>query len=213
MLTKFLWLLLTSTFFVFISTLKYNSAPISFMLISGGVVFLLLSIMIFPDIIRDIRKYLNPFSGQIETFKDVNAFLVNYKYFTFYNGDMHGDIYDIKEEFYPDGQLKSRIKSLVHPKYYYIVTVNLMWYSNFDLSSPFLVPKGIYWSNDKNDDLRFFLKERYIPLRVFIWNHRDAINAELSRQKKESEHANVKAENIAEYKKQEQDIKKACRRG
>ncbi len=209
MLAKFLGLLLTSAYIAFILTLKHNSASMSLALISGGVVILLLSIMIFPDIIKDIRKYFNSFSGQIETFKDVNAFLVNYKYFTFRNDDIHGDKYDIKEEFYPDGQLKSRMKSLVHPKYYYIVTVNLMWYSNFDLSSPFLVPKGIYWSNDKNDDLRFFLKERNIPLRVFIWNHKDAINAELLRQKKESERANIKAENIAEYKKQEQDIKKA----
>lgn len=139
---------------------------------------LALTIIIVPKIIRFINKRRYPFTGKIEIFRDVNAFIA------------HIDSLDFQEE--KDGKLYK----------YNILNVNSSEKmpnskGNYDIVDVF---KGIYKSEVGNN---YWFNIRYrinTPIRAFIWKHKDIINQQLSIQEKAKEKKLKEKEELSKSK-------------
>jgi hypothetical protein len=130
-----------------------------------------------PKIYRYINKKKHPFSGKIETFKDVNDFIVNYNLFHFTD----------KDENYN----------------YYIVTKTYTIWNTKTIT----IPKGIY-KTEKYDNYWYSIHNRINePIRAFIWNHKDAINAQLDVEKITEEKDRKEKERILNLNELDKNIK------
>ena len=118
----------------------------------------ILSWIFIPKIYRYVNKKRHPFSGKIETFKDVNDFIANYDLFYFADKDENGVDYN-----YHIVMVKHQAR-----EFDIIMTTNLV-----------TVPQGIYKS-EMHDNYWYWIGNRIDePIRAFVWKHKDAINAQL----------------------------------
>ena len=117
----------------------------------------ILSWVFIPKIYRYINKKRHPFSGKIETFKDVNDFIINCDFLRF-NDIEKG----VRYNYYIVGVKRDeKISDAIDG--YRIITVC----------------KGIY-RTEAHDSYWFFMRHRIDePVRAFIWKHKGAINAQL----------------------------------
>ncbi|MHB1546134.1 MAG: hypothetical protein ACYCSB_01210 [bacterium] len=98
------------------------------------ILFSVFAILVMPKLIWHIRKKRHTFSGKIESYKDVNDFLLNYKYFIFCERE----------------------------DYYSVVTKTFSWTHN-DYSYSYrrcVFYPGIYISDDNSDDWRYMLVDK-----------------------------------------------------
>jgi hypothetical protein len=151
------------------------------------IVIIIFSWIFVPKIYRYINKKRHPFSGKIETFKDVNDFIANYDLFYFADKDNDGVDYN-----------------------YHIVTKR--YNSNIFIiilsTRTITIPKGIYKS-EKYDNYWFAIHNRINePIRAFVWKHKDAINAALDVEKIIKEKDRKEKEKNLKLKELDKNIKK-----
>ena len=147
-----------------------------------------LSIEYIPKIYRHINKKRNSFSGKIETFKDVNDFIINEDIISFQDKDNDGNIY----------------------KY---VIVNTKTYTKiYDVSDRYGykiidIITGVY-KTYIGDNYWFNMHNRInIPTRAFVWQHKDVINEQLEKERELKEKDRKEKEKILKLKQLDKNIK------
>ncbi len=155
---------------------------------------IILFLIYIPKIYYYINKKRHPFSGKIETFKDVNDFIANYDFFHF--SDKDDDNNEEEYDFYiVNAKRDEKVPDSDYVSGYKIVNV----YS------------GVY-KTYKNDSYWFFLRNKDLDMsnniRAFIWRHKDAINAQLEIERIEEEKDRKEKEKILQLKELDKNIKK-----
>ena len=118
-----------------------------------------------------IRKKLHPFSGQIKSYKDVDAFLVNYKYFVYTDPDFYSQVIS------------------PNPGCYYFISTSIVSILIDGIGFKYikLILPGVYFTNSRENynDIRQMnrLGGSFLYLREKVWNDRKLINVELRRRR------------------------------
>ena len=157
-----------------------------------GVAILIFGVLLIeyiPKIYRHINKKRNSFSGKIETFKDVNDFIINEDIISFQDKDDDGNMY----------------------KY---VIVNAKTYTKiYDVSykggSKIIdIIAGVY-KTYIGDNYWYDMHNRIrIPIRAFVWQHKEAINEQLDKERELKEKDRKEKEKILKLKQLDKNIRK-----
>ena len=157
-----------------------------------GVAILIFGVLLIeyiPKIYRHINKKRHPFSGKIETFKDVNDFIINKDIMFFQDKDDDGNIYKY---------------AIVNAKTY--TTIDF----NYDSGGSKIIDiiTGVY-KTYIGDNYWFDMHNRInIPTRVFVWQHKDAINEQLEKERELKEKDRKEKEKILKLKQLDKNIRK-----
>ena len=157
-----------------------------------GVAILIFGVLLIeyiPKIYRYINKKRHPFSGKIETFKDVNDFIINKDIVFFQDKDDDGDMYNY---------------TIVNTK-----TYTKIYDVSYKGGSKIIdIITGVY-KTYIGDNYWFDMRNRIrIPIRAFVWQHKDVINEQLEKERELKEKDRKEKEKILKLKHLDKNIRK-----